>query len=65
MSVHTKVLANVQTFAIGTYAILIDHFLQKEPTNSRKLALQFQHSDWLIVFRARGQPGGGGTHILW
>ena len=39
MSVHTKVLANVQTFAIGTYAILIDHYLQKEPTNSRKLAL--------------------------
>ena len=30
MSVHTKVLANVQTFAIGTYAILIDYYLQKE-----------------------------------
>ena len=31
MSVHSKVLANVQTFAIGTYAIFID-YLQKEPT---------------------------------
>ena len=38
MSVHSKILANVQTFAIGTYAIFIDHISRR---NQHKI-LAFQ-----------------------